>query len=268
MIEAKIICDSINPAQNRLTTFVITYPRFILAEFNTHRMLSRNSASSRAIPISKMIKMVLENPAEPVSWGQNGKGMQAKSELIPSKQFVARQIWLKTRYLACGAAWLLSKVGAHKQLANRLLEPWAHVTTIVSGTEWGNFFNLRTHPDAQPEFQILAKLMLNEYKNHIPKEMNWGEWHLPFGDRYLKEGLTSRELKKISVARCARVSYLTFDGEIDHEKDYKLCDQLIESGHMSPTEHAARALSGWSGNFNGWRQYRKTLPNENRDIIP
>lgn len=266
MIKADIIADSINPAGRRVTTFILVYPRYILAELNTHRMFCRNSASSRAIPIHRMISSILHEPAMPVTWGQNGKGMQAKGELPKSRQWAAKLVWLMACYFACGVSWLLSKLGVHKQLANRVTEPWAHMTTILTATEFGNFFNLRCHPAAQPEFQELAFAMLDAYLWSKPKQLQPGEWHLPFADRYLTEGLTTEQLLKITTARCARVSYLNFEGNIDHAKDYKLHDDLQESGHASPFEHAAECQSDDSrhGNYVGWKPYRKLVPNENR----
>jgi hypothetical protein len=133
----------------------------------------------------------------------------------------------------------LVELGIHKQIANRLLEPFAHMTTIVSATDWENFFALRAHPDAQPEFQALADLMLEVYVGSEPKGLRAGEWHLPFADKYVEDGLSQEQLVKITTARCARVSYLNFEGDISYEKDYKLHDDLLASGHMSPFEHAA-----------------------------
>lgn len=266
MITTKIIADSLSPAGTRLTTFVCTYPRFIHSEIMTHRDKSRNAASSRAIPVSKMLKLVISEPAMPVYWGQNQSGMQANVELPKSKQWLAKKIWIGASYISVGAAWLMSKLGVHKQITNRLIEPWAHMTVIISGTEWGNFFNLRAHPDAQPEFQELAYRMLVDYKNSEPKVLRSGQWHLPFITDEIHKGYTTKQLLKIVTARCARVSYLNFEGNIDAAKDYALHDRLFEQGHMSPFEHAARAEAEpmMSGNFCGFTQYRKLIPNENR----
>lgn len=266
MISAKIIADSVNPAGDRLVSFIITYPRFVLAEINTHRMLSRNSASSRAIPVGKMLAAVLHGPAGPVVWGKNQSGMQAAAELEGWRLWAAKKLWKLSSLTQVGFAWLLNKLGVHKQITNRLIEPFATMTTLVSGTEWGNFFNLRAHRDAQPEFQELAYSMLQAYVDSVPSPLQAGQWHLPFAGRYTHEGLSEAQLLKIATARAARLSYLTFDNEISHEKDYDLHDRLLASGHMSPFEHAARALgeSRWCGNFRGFFQYRKTLPRENR----
>lgn len=269
MIKATILADSLNPIGNRLTTFVITYPRFILAEVNTHRSQSRNSASSRAIPVSKVLRDILSCPAEPVFWGANQSGMQARAELSPSKRWLARAVWLASCWTQVGFSWLLAKLGVHKQIANRLTEPYAYMTTIISGTEWGNFFNLRAHPDAQPEFQALAYAMLEAYVASTPKQLQAGEWHVPFGDKLMGTDMPIELKLKVATARCARVSYLTFDGKHEQGKDCQLHDDLLASSHCSPFEHSARAEAGpvRSGNLVGFTQYRKLLPNENRETF-
>jgi len=267
MITTKIIADSINPVGNRLTTFVCKYPRFIHSEVMTHRDKSRNAASSRAIPVWKMLNLVISEPAMPLHWGQNQSGMQAEFELPKHKQWLAKALWIGSSYFQVGVAWAMSKLGVHKQITNRLIEPWAHMTVIISGTEWGNFFNLRAHPDAQPEFQDLAYSMLHDYRWSTPKQLEAGQWHLPFAGA--AHGYTNEQLLKIVTARCARVSYLNFEGDIDPAKDYSLHDRLLEQGHMSPFEHAARAEAEpvMSGNFRGFTQYRKMIKNENRSIF-
>lgn len=268
-ISARVITDSVNPCGNRLTTFVATFPRYILSEVNTHRALSRNSASSRAIPTKKMLRAVMGDPVMPVNYGKNGSGMQAKGELTGWRRTLARAAWRAFRWPAVLGSLSLHLLGVHKQLANRLLEPWLWTTAVISGTEWGNFFNLRCSPHAQPEFQCLAYEMLTAYVGSTPRRLKAGEWHLPFGDRYLAEGLTPDSYLKISTARCARVSYLNFDGEIDHAKDYALHDRLLVDGHVSPAEHQGRAEDGpvRSGNFVGFTQYRKLIPGENRSTF-
>lgn len=265
MIEARIILDSINTAGNRITSWVLTYPRFIHSEIMTHRMFSRNAASSRAIPVEKMIKAVQDNPAMPVYWGLNKRGMQATEELDKQAQEQAKMLWLNARDAAVQQALTLHDLGLHKQVVNRVLEPFTHMTVILTATEYGNFFALRAHPDAQPEFQALAYLMLQEYMKSTPILLRPGSWHIPFGDN-MPEGLTEEQMLKIATARCARVSYLTFDGKIDPEKDYELHDSLKESGHFSPFEHSAYAAPGSPqvGNFVGFIQYRKLLRGENR----
>lgn len=267
---AKIVADSFNlKTGRRITTFAATYHRFILAEVNTHRALARNTSSSRAIPVAKIIAQVRDNPALPVSWGKNQKGMQADAELSPEQQAEARRLWLLAAANAIEVAESMNALGLHKQVANRILEPFQYVTTLLTGTEWGNFFNLRLHKDAQPEFRCLAKHMALALKASTPVVMVPGDWHLPFADRDLQAGLPLSDKLKIVTARAARVSYLNFEGAIDPQKDFDLHDSLQSSGHMSPFEHAAQALGTdtFSGNFRGWSQYRKTIPRENQEAV-
>lgn len=265
MIEAKIICDSINPCGNRITSWIVKFPRFILAEFNTHRALSRNSSSSRAIPIEKLMQSVGENPAMPEFWGKNQKGMQAIEEIDQDDMEAVKSHWNEAMVSILDTVRSLNRLNVHKQIVNRLLEPWMHQTVMCTATEWENFFSLRAEKSAQPEFQKLAFLMLDLYNSNEPRQLNVNEWHIPFGDKYL-DNVTTEEALKICTARAARVSYNNFEGDIDLKKDFDLHDKLLESGHMSPFEHCAQALptARRSGNFVGWLQYRKTLPNENR----
>lgn len=269
MIEARIIADSVNPCGNRLTTFVCKYNRYIHSELLTHRDKSRNSASSRAIPVRKMLSDIVHEAAFPVYWAKNQSGMQATQQLSPAQQWLASLIWKASSLTQVGYAWLLHKIGTHKQIANRLVEPFAHMTVVLSGTEWGNMFNLRVHPDAQQEFQALSYAMVEAYRDSKPKLLQPGEWHLPFADKYLTEGLSTEQLLKITTARCARVSYLNFEGDISFQKDCDLHDRLLMEGHMSCFEHAAMATDNgdWSGNFRGFTQYRKLIPGENRTIM-
>ncbi len=164
MIAVEIIADSINPVGKRITTFILTYPRYILAELNTHRAFSRNTASSRAIPVWKTLLGVIHNPVIPIIWGMNARGMQSQIEMPASKATFCNIFWIISCFFACGCCWILSKLGLHKQWANRIIEPWVHINTILTATELGNFFNLRAHKDAMPEMQELAKQMLLCYK--------------------------------------------------------------------------------------------------------
>ena len=268
MIESRIIADSLAPCGYRLTTFVCTYPRFIHSEVMTHRVFSRNASSSRAIPVQKMIERILSDPARPVFWGKNKKGMQSDEQLPPETILEAVAEWDAAMRDAVRHAQRLLEIGVHKQVANRVVEPYAHMTTIITATEWENYFGLRAHKDAQPEFQVLAYSMLREYLTHQPRLLRAGEWHLPFSDRYIPAGLTTEQLLKITTARCARVSYMNFEGDISFDKDYSLHDDLLNNGHMSPFEHAARAEAEpvRSGNFVGYTQYRKLFPCEVRRL--
>lgn len=275
---AKIIADSKNNYGNRITTFVITFPRIILAEFNTHRMLSRNSASSRAIPFEKMLKSVEENPFIPIRWMKDHKGMQGKDyfEDIDMYHFkcdnpekcpppipytlLLESDWLQAKEQAIKSAVNLNKMGVTKQFINRLLEPFMWHTVIVTATEWENFFALRANDAAEIHMQKIAYMMLEEYNKSEPRLLHDGEWHIPFGDK-------AGQSIKVATAMCARVSYTTIGNEIQtSEKDVELHDKLLSMGHMSPFEHCAKAGDSinWYGNFNGFVQYRKMIEGENK----
>jgi thymidylate synthase ThyX len=284
--EAKIIADSISEAGHRLTTMQVTFPRIVLSEFNTHRVFSRNSASSRAIPVIKQLMRIEENPFIPVYWGKNQSGMQAAEELAPDEQEIATAIWLQARDDAMRHVRELLEMGVHKQIANRLLEPWMYHTVIVTATEWSNFFALRANPDAQPEIRKIAEMMLEIYTSGKPILVKKGAWHLPLIRPEEYDGVFefTLEARQISAARCARTSYLTQDGIRDLDADLKLYRRLTAPGHMSPLEHPATPLEyvgklveidetvlgnpiyNWfptfEGNFRGWKQLRKFIPNE------
>lgn len=260
MYNAEIILDSMNEAGNRLTTFEVTYPRFVHAEFMTHRMFSRNAASSRAIPNEKLRDRIAFDPVLPVYWGQNQSGMQASQEIDDCDE--ANEIWLHARDVMLRSSETLAKLGVHKQICNRLLEPWMWITVIVTATDYENFFHLRCHPDAQPEIQKIAYMMRDLYYANSPRLLQAGMWHTPYIQP--DEALSQSETLQVSVARCARVSYLTHDGKREIGADLKLFDRLQTSGHWSPFEHVAKSLSTpeRSGNFTGWFQYRKCFPAE------
>lgn len=364
-IEAKIVADSINQQGDRITTYLLTFPRFILAELNTHRVFSKNSASSRAIPFEKMVKMVEEDPFIPIAWQFDHKGMQGIEYVTEESDFggisARNESWLSARDYAIQQAKDLNSMDTTKQLCNRLLEPFMWHTVLLTGTEFENFFELRcpqyeykgetfkskkdcvnsytqglgkgfeedrnhlnsltaldwlqiNFSQAEIHMQALAEAMWDAYNESTPKLLKEGEWHIPFGDQmdedkietllhgpyrasYVrKEGDVQQAKIEIATARCARLSYMTFDGEIDYEKDLKLHDTLLKSHHMSPFEHCARAMSdseyqsyikgkltelnpdrdfnenieieeplheekGWCRNFKGFIQYRHLIEN-------
>lgn len=291
MIQAKIIADSINNKGKRITSFVVTMPRIVLAELNTHRTLSRNSASSRAIPFVKMLEMVKKTPFMPIQLMKDHSGMQGNEFFTDESEIEAvKAAWFEARDKAVESAEKLSALGLSKQFVNRGLEAYMWHTVIITATEWENFFALRAHDAAEIHIQKLAFLMLEEMNNSTPKLLQAGEWHVPFGDNMDKEKINNliesesgenpnnlfnlKEFQndykvKIATARCARVSYTVVgeEGKPDnYENDVKLHDRLLAMGHLSPFEHCAQATDseGWSGNFLGWTQYRKMLPNENR----
>ena len=237
------------------------YPNFLANGVVVHN--SRNSASSRAIPIEKQIDRVLRDPAIPLYWGKNQSGMQAKEELSPEEIKEAEFLWRDASMDAVSTVRKLQKIGLHKQTANRLLEPFMWHTVIITATEWQNFFDQRCHPDAQPEMQAAAVAIRNAINNSKPTLVGAGRWHLPYTDD-IDWSIDLELLKQISVARCARVSYLTHDGVRDIMKDIELYNKLSRANppHLSPFEHVARPINkGWSdldktGNFKGWIQFR------------
>lgn len=294
MISAEIIADSINPKNCRLTTFVITFPRIVLAELNTHRVLSKNSASSRAIPFEKMLEMVKKNPFIPIKFQKDHSGMQGTEYFTNQEHIQCVNDWLEARDAAVKSVTDFRNP-VTKQLRNRILEPFMWHTVILSGTDFNNFFALRAHQDAEIHICELANKMLEAYNESEPQSLKEGEWHIPFGDKIDDDRLNklsfvheeSKRLdemnyscdyssfyvakneakKKIAIARCARISYYNFEGKDDYEADIKLCDRLFGSvpRHMSPTEHVAQSLNSDSfyGNFRGFKQYRKFFSDEN-----
>lgn len=267
-IRARVVADSVNPEGDRLTTVEATFNRYVLAELNTHRMLSRNSASSRAIPVSKIMAQVWRNPAVPVAWGANQKGMQARRELGGVRRWFARRLFLWARIPALVFAWFLTKVGLHKQVTNRILEPWVWHTAIISATEWNNFFKLRCHPDAQPEFHELAEAIRRARSRSHPRKIDWGGWHLPYvedvsmGGPIYGSNDPLLEYPKVSAACCARVSYVRQNDRRSVGEDVAMANKLSTDGHYSPLEHPAKACRGMWGNFDGWKQLRKHYDGE------
>lgn len=274
-ISAVILADSLAPSGARLTTWELKFPRRpVHDELMTHRMFSRNAASSRAIPTEKLINQVLHQPALPNWVGANKAGMQADEELSPEEraEYLCDLRGLANQAAAFAARWA-GRV--HKQHVNRYLEPWQQYTMIVSATDFDNFFKLRTDKMAQPEIRELADAMYDIYHSTRPMSRSHRIdndqkdcWHLPL--------ISAREyadnpidlLRQVSVARCARVSYLTHDGKRDLTEDVRLFNRLLSAGHWSPFEHVAEANTAckswvYSGNFRGWIQWRKTFEEEN-----
>jgi thymidylate synthase ThyX len=273
---ARILLDSRSPAGVRLTTMEVRYPRFIHSEVMTHRNFSRNSASSRALPIRKMIDSVRAEPAMPLWWGRNQSGMQAREQIADDARALAEAEWRHALADALSHAERLaaSDINLHKQLVNRILEPFAWITVIITATEWSNFFTQRMHEDAQPELKHIAEMMFQAYRASTPRVVGEGEWHTPLIQPDEEAALPVETRLMISVARSARVSYLSHDGARDHAKDIELYERLVgggANGHWSPFEHVATPLPSrdeWSGNFRGWDQYRKRFPQEHASSFP
>lgn len=275
-IYSKMIADSISPSGSRLCTTENNLWRSMLAELNTHRDFSRNSRSSRAVPFSKTVAEVIDNPARPLVFKGEQKGMSAGEPL--EDQEAALEKWLECRDAAVETATALYEMGVHKSIVNRVIEPFMWHRVIVTATETENFFAQRCHPDAQDDIRAMAECMRMVMKVSDPTPLNSGSWHLPYINEDTRREVEERSgfigtvdtmedypwqaLRQISAARCARVSYLTHDGKRDLEKDMDLYSTLTSANppHWSPLEHVATP-SPWlmhpaEGNFNGWTQLR------------
>lgn len=345
-ITAQIIADSINEQGNRLTTFQLRYPRWIHSEGRTHRLInidegdfeaielrtpspmsdpdiSRNASSSRATPVYRLIQDILDDPAIPMFWGANQRGMQAGAECTESVRLFTPDLdvdfetswdyfqksmeddspelpaslilydltredaWKEAMYRAIDVARAFDKAGYHKQIVNRLLEPFSHINVVWTATEWTNFYGLRRHNDAEPHIHLLADRMWEAQLSSIPNLLKPGEWHLPYvSDEELAHYGIAGAIS-LAVARCASVSYKTVDGQVmTAERALSLHTKLVGAQplHASPCEHVAQAdkmfsqmvrvndnepvqMRRWEyphlhGNFKGFIQYRKTLPGE------
>jgi len=347
--KCEILSDSKNTFGNRITTFKLTYPRIVHAELMTHRMFSRNAASSRAVPISKMIESVKNNMFIPLAVQKAHKGMQGTEYFEDVELEQAKQLWIESAELALQQAEKMKQFGITKQLINRILEPYQYYQVLVTATEFENFFELRlpkyvignttfrskedglktgrwlydnkleanenggnlfistetgeVFPDTLIEWlecnqsqadihiQAIAELMWDAMNESTPKQLQAGEYHIPFGDniditdKFAWDNSTGDLIEakiKIATARCARISYETLgdNPKIDYEADLKLHDRLLAEGHMSPFEHCARAMDkleyeafvktvkdkmgypwqhGWCDNYRGFISYRNLI---------
>ena len=235
-----ILADSVNPAGERVTTVQIRLPLVVWAEFLTHRTFSRNARSNRAVPSRVLIREVLRNPFVPDFWGRNQAGMQAGAELTGVRRWVACQAWLWARYPAIAAAWIMARAGLHKQDANRVLSPWQWIDAVVTAEQsaWQAFFALRCHPAADPKIQRIAEMIRDGILVSEPRQMGWGEWHLPY---YVGQLLYVEVWA--SAGACARVSYSCFDGRQSNAENAALGRRLASEkpAHASPLEHVLQA---------------------------
>ena len=282
-ITSTIIQDSVYE-NIRLTTFELEYPRFIHAELLTHRLFSRNSASSRAIPIARVNELLDQNPAEPRCWGKNQPGMTAKEEIEDVDQ--AKTVWHRAKDAAIAYSRQLLDLGVHKQISNRVTEPFQMIKVVVTATEFHNWFELRNHPDAQPEIQRLAQQMQQAMSTSTPLELRQGDWHVPYVNRTVRnaqvyyqvgnEEVDRQTARMVSASCCAQVSYRRLDQSLD--KALLIAQRLVSGRpwHASPFEHQAKVIlyqsswepgvthhdrqgQAWSGNFKGWIQHRQML---------
>lgn len=280
--EVEVICDSISPDNIRLTTLRLRYWRPIHSELMTHRVFSRNARSSRAVPVTTLLKEDMYIP----KFMKNQPGMQAMEYLDDEAMEDAAHTWkclaLKTKEFVEE----LHRLGVHKQWANRPLEWFGWIDVLVTSTDWANWFALRDHPDAAPEIHELARLMHQAIGASEPQCLYYGDWHLPFITQDEKLGVSDgyeiEQLKVLSTARCARISYKPFDGNADYKREVERYNKLVvsEPVHASPAEHQAtpdfkvqirlgkgQVINCWQnpeeqGNFVGWIQNRKSIPNE------
>lgn len=277
LMKAQVIADSVSTDGIRLTTMQLRYWRPIHSELMTHRVFSRNARSSRAVPVTVLLSEDIYLP----HFMQNKRGMQSTDEVDDQLRLRWEQEWISLAQTTRDYVAKWGEEGMHKQWANRPLEWFGWIDVLVTSTDWQNFWDLRCHRDAQPDFKFLAELMRTAYEESLPKHLRLDEWHLPYiTDEEIKT-LPLEELQRVSSARCARLSYKPFDGNSTYEAELKRYDLLVGSApvHASPTEHIATPdfkvtfevgkskIHGWAnesshGNFHGWRQFRKSIPNE------
>jgi thymidylate synthase ThyX len=272
-IEAKIVADSrCLISGNRITTMQLRYPRIIHAEVMTHRVFSRNASSSRAVPVKKLIEEARTDPAMPVRFGANQPGMQDKGGHFDAlvNGLDPEQYWRWAARQAADIAQAYDLAGFHKQVCNRILEPFTHINLVVTSTQWANFFALRCHEDADPTMRALADAMFQAREQSVPTALTRHDWHLPYIADWDRENLSTQQLLISSAARCARVSYNKHNGSSpSFEDDLATYEKLVTSNlvHASPLEHQAMPdPDGFSehlwGNFHGFIQFRKTISNE------
>jgi len=279
-IYAKVVEASISPQGVVLWTIETNTPKFLDAELRTHRMLSQNSSSSRAIPYKKLEEIYI-----PPDIRRQQKGMQGYEHVSEDVQFSLLKSLLDMYNYTHTHLWSF-RSDVHKQHLNRYIEPWTMQKKVITGTEWDNFFNLRLAADADPNIQVVARCMKEAMSKVTPKQLYVDQWHLPYIDASM-DTYDIGTRRKASVARCARVSYKNHDkSDPDIEKDMSLYHFLYDSKHFSCFEHQATPLSidnyimsntinldtvdrgvthfdrygtAWSANFQGWAQYRQWI---------
>jgi Thymidylate synthase complementing protein len=278
MISAKVICDSIGENAPRLTTFLTISPRFVHAEVLRHRLMSFSVSSSRAIPIRHKIAEARDDAlrAEPLYWGCEKKGMSPGAALGGDDLNTAKQLWRDAALYAADTAEKMAATGTHKSIINRLLDTYTHCHCLITCAEPGlqNYFGLRLAPDAEPTLRELARAMWSAWSESEPRKLAPGEWHLPYISP--DEGLDTSFALKVSAARCARVSHLSFatGKRSTVDEDLALFDKLVGAQpiHASPCEHPATPDDQYRpelwGNLQGWVQFRKTLPGESVAPLP
>lgn len=184
----QVLLDSINGFGSRLTTFRLEFPTQILKEVNTHTILSRNASSSRAIPVKTKLEYLYGNADKgiapqfyrPMSVGKNRGGMQATETVDSVASDAFYNEWALLFDDVTKTVERMNALGVHKQEVNPLLEAFDWTRQVLSGTDWDNFFALRTHRDAKPAFRYLARAMYLAREKSTPKFLREQDWHLPF----------------------------------------------------------------------------------------
>lgn len=305
--QGQMILDSVSDQGIRLPTIHLRYPRMVHSELMTHRVLTRNGRSSRAVPVITMMEEA-RFPYIP-HFMKNEPGMSATQEFTPEEFAQVEAIWRELAEFTRLKVMELQQLQLHKQWANRPLEWFGYIDVLVSSTYIENFKVLRMDATAQPEMRNIAQVIIDLLEQSVPTELKPGEWHMPYidlekdaplvldflqteegwslpGNHPTTQARIRDTFKKLSTARCARLSYAPFDGNGDVASEISRHDRLVVSRpvHASPAEHVATPdsvvqtevavidgewtdLKSWEhpkqhGNFCGWRQYRKMLPNE------
>jgi hypothetical protein len=258
-IRVDAVLGSRNQWGDKIATLIAYYPRFIHAELMTHKDLSRNASSSRAIPFRTMLKMVRRDMAKPVYWGKNQPGMSASEELTGFGRWFAKFMWTFTGHIVLTLAWLMSFSKVHKQIINRMIEPWSHINVQITATNYERMLGLRLDLAAQPEFQELARAIKDALGRLHYEPLNPGQWHLP----WIMEDEQHLDLevrKRLSAARSARLSYTPIgEPKRNVDKDLLLAADLFKQLHLSPFEHQATPYHGRHANLQGWRSFRTDL---------
>lgn len=259
LISATVIADSINETGQRLTTFELEFPRLILSECNTHGAIEKNTSSSRAIPVSKMLDHILEQNLKPIYFGSKKSGMQAGDELVGEDLQYVKDVWEIALKGAVGQASLLDDCGVAKEVTNRITEPYQLIKAVWSATDWDNWFNLRLEKDADPNICMLAFKMFEALSNSDPVLLKKGAYHLPYVDSWTEKDtgkkiysyvdnygedvwMNLEQAIKYSVASCAQVSYRSEGMTLD--KADKIWNMLVKSEvvHASPLTHVATPI--------------------------
>lgn len=314
MFVQEVLSSRSTQSWRTVNTLHLRYPRIIHGEMMTARVFNRNARSSRAVPIETLLKEIRNDPFIPWHWTGHKKGMQG----VPGHDALVYmptpaadcddtwtemsnvEGWLWARDRAVEAAEAFGKAGYHKQVANRLVEPFMWMDLLVTSTHWANFLHLRDHEAAEPHIRDLAVLVGKVLDQAQPTDLDVGEWHLPYitaedhaeaAKRFVLQKDATDFLKKVSAARCARISYKPFDGNGSYERELERYDGLVNADavHASPLEHQCspdrmllretslyddedrviREVSAMGFEFpelhaslTGWIQARKLVPNE------